>query len=175
MLTIDVKHPDVEHFLKAKKVPNWVTNQIVDQCNWSGLFEKNELEIIKKQVMENTQVRFANISIKASDEFMQAVDEQCQFHKGEFLIYKKKKGNNLLNAHQDFENIHYSINIPSKNIQDYPTNNQKEISMIRMCSRKEDIKKALEFGEKLKKYTKINVSFNVFNATNNSTKELINT
>ena len=119
MLTIDVKHPDVEHFLKVKKVPNWVTNQIVDQCNWSGLFEKNELETIKKQVMENTQVRFANISIKASDEFMQAVDEQCQFHKGEFLIYKKKKGNILLNAHQDFENTHYSINIPSKKIQDY--------------------------------------------------------
>ena len=41
--------------------------------------------------MENTQVRFANISIKASDEFMAAVDEQCQFHQGEFLLYKKKK------------------------------------------------------------------------------------
>ena len=74
MLTIDVKHPDIEHFLKVKKVPNWVTNQIVDQCNWSGHFDNQELETIKKQVMENTQVRFANISVKASDEFMQAVD-----------------------------------------------------------------------------------------------------
>jgi len=119
MLTIDVKHPDIEHFLKVKKVPNWVTNQIVDQCNWSGLFDKNELETIKKQVMENTQVRFANISIKASDEFMQAVDEQCQFHQREFLIYKKKKNNNLYNAPQDFEDTHYSINIPSKDIQNY--------------------------------------------------------
>jgi len=70
-----------------------VTNQIVDQCNWSGLFEKNELDTIKKQVMENTQVRFANISIKASDEFMNAVDEQRQFYEGEFLIYKKRKSN----------------------------------------------------------------------------------
>jgi len=119
MLTIDVKHPDVEHFLKVKKVPNWVTNQIVDQCNWSGMFEKNELETIKKQVMENTQVRFANISIKASDEFMQAVDEQKEFHQGEFLIYKKKKNSNLDHAKQDFDKIHYSINIPSKNIEDY--------------------------------------------------------
>ena len=89
MLTIDVKHPDIEHFLKVKKVPNWVTNQIVDQCNWSGHFDTNELETIKKQVMENTQVRFANISVKASDEFMNAVEEQSQFIKGEFLIYKK--------------------------------------------------------------------------------------
>ena len=90
MLTIDVKHPDIEHFLKVKKVPNWVTNQIVDQCSWSGHFDSQELETIKKQVMENTQVRFANISVKASDEFMKAVEEQKQFSAGEFLIYKKK-------------------------------------------------------------------------------------
>ena len=119
MLTIDVKHPDIEHFLKVKKVPNWVTNQIVDQCNWSGHFDNQELETIKKQVMENTQVRFANISVKASDEFMHAVDEQKQFHQGEFLIYRKKKNSTLKNAPQDIENIHYSINIPSKNINDY--------------------------------------------------------
>ena len=119
MLTIDVKHPDIEHFLKVKKVPNWVTNQIVDQCNWSGHFDNQELKTIKKQVMENTQVRFANISVKASDEFMQAVDEQKQFHQGEFLIYKKKKNSTLKNAPQDIDNIHYSINIPSKDINNY--------------------------------------------------------
>ncbi len=119
MLTIDVKHPDIEHFLKVKKVPNWVTNQIVDQCNWSGRFNNQELETIKKQVMENTQVRFANISVKASDEFMQAVDEQREYHQGEFLIYKKKKNNILKNAPQGVDNVHYSINIPSKNISNY--------------------------------------------------------
>ena len=119
MLTIDVKHPDIEHFLKVKKVPNWVTNQIVDQCNWSGFFDKQELETIKKQVMENTQVRFANISIKASDEFMQAVDEQRQYHQGEYLVYRKKNKVTLKNAPQGIENIHYSINIPSKDINDY--------------------------------------------------------
>ena len=89
MLTIDVKHPDIEHFLKVKKVPNWVTNQIVEQCGWSGLFSETELDTIKKQVMENTQVRFANISVKASDEFMQAVDEENQFSPNTYLIYKK--------------------------------------------------------------------------------------
>ncbi len=119
MLTIDVKHPDIEHFLKVKKVPNWVTNQIVDQCNWSGHFDKHELETIKKQVMENTQVRFANISVKASDEFMQAVDEQREYLQGEYLVYQKKKNNILNNAPQDIDNIHYSINIPSKDISNY--------------------------------------------------------
>ena len=75
-MTIDVKHPDIKYFLKVKKTPNWVTNQIVEQCSWSGLFNDKELDTIKKQVMENTQVRFANISVKASDEFMQAVSEE---------------------------------------------------------------------------------------------------
>ena len=119
MLTIDVKHPDVEHFLNVKKVPNWVTNQIVDQCSWSGRFDGKELETIKKQVMENTQVRFANISVKASDEFMQAVDEQRKYTNGEYLVYYKKKNNILNNAPQDLANVHYSINIPSKEISDY--------------------------------------------------------
>ena len=31
----------------------------------------------------------------------------------------KKKNNNLDHAKQDFDKIHYSINIPSKNIEDY--------------------------------------------------------
>ena len=119
MLTIDVKHPDIEHFLKVKKVPNWVTNQIVDQCNWSGHFNSNELETIKKQVMENTQVRFANISVKASDEFMQSIEEEKEFSNGEFLIYKKNIKGTLKNAEQNSESRHYSINIPSKNISDY--------------------------------------------------------
>ena len=93
MLTLDVKHPDVEYFINVKKTPNWVTNQIVEQCNWSGMFNEKELQTIKKQVMENTQVRFANISIKASDEFMSAVDEQRKFGEAEFMVYKKNNKN----------------------------------------------------------------------------------
>ena len=119
MLTIDVKHPDVKHFIKVKKIPNWVTKQIVEQCGWSGMFSKNELETIKKQVMENTQVRFANISIKVSDEFMAAVDEERKYGQKEYLIYKKTNKKIVKSAKQDEESIHYSTGIPSKNIEDY--------------------------------------------------------
>ena len=119
MLTIDVKHPDIKYFLKVKKAPNWVTNQIVEQCSWSGLFSDDELETIKKQVMENTQVRFANISIKASDEFMNAVSEENSFPKNTFLIYKKKNKNITMEAQQDEESVHYSVGIPSKNLEEY--------------------------------------------------------
>tara|TARA_B100002051_G_scaffold136099_1_gene129250 strand:+ start:391 stop:2910 length:2520 start_codon:yes stop_codon:yes gene_type:complete len=119
MLTIDVKHPDIKYFLKVKKVPNWVTNQIVEQCGWSGLFSDSELDTIKKQVMENTQVRFANISVKASDEFMQAVEEENKFSPNTFLVYKKNNKSTVMEAKQDEEKIHYSSGIPAKNLDDY--------------------------------------------------------
>lgn len=119
MLTLDVKHPDVEYFINVKKTPNWVTNQIVEQCNWSGMFNEDELQTIKKQVMENTQVRFANISIKASDEFMSSVDEQRKFGENEFMVYKKNNKEMVMSAPQDEEKIHYSSGIPSKDISEY--------------------------------------------------------
>ena len=83
------------------------------------MFSEPELDTIKKQVMENTQVRFANISIKASDEFMHAVDEQRKYGEGEFIIYKKMDKNLVMSAPQDEESTHYSIGIPSKNPDDY--------------------------------------------------------
>ena len=119
MLTIDVKHPDIKYFLNVKKVPNWVTNQIVEQCSWSGLFDEQKLDTIKKQVMENTQVRFANISVKASDEFMQAVNEENQFSNNEYLVYKNLNKDIIMDASQDEDTIHYSTCIPSKKLKDY--------------------------------------------------------
>ncbi len=118
MLTIDVKHPDVKHFIKVKKTPNWVTNQIVEQCKWSGLFDEAKLEAIKKQVMENTQVRFANISVKANDEFMSAVDEQRNYSTNTYIIYKKNN-KNIINHARQSEDLHYSPGIPSKDITEY--------------------------------------------------------
>jgi len=119
MLTIDVKHPDVQHFIKVKKMPNWVTNQIVEQCGWSGMFDEKELDAIKKQVMENTQVRFANISVKASNEFMHAIDEQREFGEKTLLAYKKNNKDRVMSAPQDEEKIHYSSGIPSKDPANY--------------------------------------------------------
>lgn len=55
----------------------------------------------------------------------------------------------------------------------YPTaEDQNEIGLIRLCSRKEDIDKALIFGEKLKAYTNLKISFNIFNTSNYTSHEL---
>lgn len=118
MLTLDVKHPDVLDFINVKKQPNWITKQIVDQCRWSGKFTPEQLEEVKKQVRENTQIRFANISLKVSDEFMNAIEENKKYNPGSLLVYKKKNKKILNSAHQD-ENVHYAYKIPSKNLKEY--------------------------------------------------------
>ena len=146
MLTIDVKHPDVRHFIKVKKMPNWVTNQIVEQCGWSGLFDEKDLETIKKQVMETTQVRFANISVKASNEFMHAVNEQREFGGSTLLAYQKNNKEHVMSAPQDEEEVHYSSGIPSKNPKDY------------------DLLKTFKSFNQLKKWVKENYKYDMSKA-----------
>ena len=113
MITLDVKHPDAQHFINVKKVPNWVTKQIIEQCKWSNKFDEKQLKHIEQQVMENTQVRFANISLKVSDEFMQAVKEQNEHGADKILVYKK------FSSTENPEDGHFSYGIPSKPIEDY--------------------------------------------------------
>ena len=60
----------------------------------------------------------------------------------------------------------------SKNLNDYPTNQQKEIRMIRMTARKDMIDGAYEFATNLKKHTGLEIAFNVFNTTNYTDDEL---
>ena len=91
------------------------------------------------------------------------------FYNLNFEKVKKITSGKKLNNVSIMIDYHYC----SKVLLDYPKNDQKEISMIRMCSRKEDIPKALEFAERLKKYTKLNVSFNIFNSTNYNKNELL--
>jgi len=118
MLTIDVKHPDILHFIDVKRVSNWVTKQIVEQCKWSNKFNEKQLREIERQVKENTQVRFANISMKVSDEFMQAVHEETTYGKDKILVYKKKNKEMIMSAPQT-EELHYSYGIPAKDITNY--------------------------------------------------------
>lgn len=118
MLTLDVKHPDIFHFINVKRIPNWVTKQIVEQAKWSNVFNEKQLLEMERHVKENTQVRFANISMKVSDEFMQAVHEETTHGKNKIMIYKKKNKEVVLSAPQG-DDVHYSYCIPAKDITQY--------------------------------------------------------
>ncbi|MFT4303935.1 MAG: adenosylcobalamin-dependent ribonucleoside-diphosphate reductase [Candidatus Woesearchaeota archaeon] len=119
MLTLDVKHPDVESFVQVKKVSNWVTSQIVEQCKWSNKFDEADLNEIERQVRENTQVRFANISLKVTDEFMTAVEEQNKYGKDTVLVYEMDKSVDNSPKMQDIPNVNYSFGMPSKPVEKY--------------------------------------------------------
>ena len=118
MLTIDVKHPDILDFINVKKKPNWVTGQIMEQARWSQQYNDSQLAEMEKLVTENTQVRFANTSIKVSDEFMQAVEEQNSYGSRKLLLYRREKQPILKHAPQTKKH-HYSEGIPARDIEKY--------------------------------------------------------
>ena len=60
----------------------------------------------------------------------------------------------------------------SKNLNDYPTNAQNEIKMIRMTCRKDMVEEGYKFAIKLKKHTGLDIAFNLFNTTNYTYDEL---
>ena len=60
----------------------------------------------------------------------------------------------------------------SKDLNDYPTDNQNEIKMIRMTCRKDMVKEGFDFAVKLKKHTGLDIAFNLCNTTNYTDDEL---
>ena len=63
----------------------------------------------------------------------------------------------------------------SKDLNDYPTNEQNEIKMIRMTCRKDMIDGGVEFAQSLKEYSGLDIAFNMFNTTNYTDDELDST
>jgi 4-hydroxy 2-oxovalerate aldolase len=119
-----------------------------------------------KNICKIPEVKFIELGY-----WKQVTKSKNKFYNLNEEVVKKITGGKKLKNVSIMIDYHYC----SKQLSDYPRFNQKEIGMIRLCSRKEDIPKALRFAEILKEYTKINVSFNIFNSTNYSKVELINT
>ena len=118
MVTLDVKHPDILDFINVKRKPDWIARKIIEQLRFSGKFSEEELKEIEKAIVENAQIRFANISVKASDEFMNAVREQNTYGTDKILVYRKKYKGVYRSFYQDRDG-HYSYGIPSKDMRYY--------------------------------------------------------
>ncbi len=118
MITIDVKHPDVIKFIRVKRDPDWWTNMIMNEIRMSGKFTEDELKEIERAVINNVQIRFANISVKFTDEFFMALEEQDKYGSDKVLLYRKKVKGKVMDVYQD-RDWHYSYGIPSKDPNDY--------------------------------------------------------
>ncbi len=77
MITIDVTHPDIELFIYAKSKPDFFTMEVLKQNSWK--YTPEQLKLIE-EILVNQQVKFANISVKIRDDFMEAVanDEEWE-------------------------------------------------------------------------------------------------
>ena len=132
----------------------------VREFNWPFKFAREHY----KSLCKIPEIKFIELGY-----WKQTSKSKNPFYNLDFKKVKKiTKGKKLKNV-----SIMIDYHYCSKKLSDYPKNNQKEIAMIRICSRKEDIPAALLFAEKLKKYSKLNVSFNIFNSTNYTSRELL--
>ena len=68
LISIDCSHPDVFDFIDKKAVPDFNTQELIRDFEYAG-FPKDLIKDISK-VLVRQQVRFANISVKLSDEFI---------------------------------------------------------------------------------------------------------
>ena len=99
----------------------------------------------------------------------QTVKSNGPFYDLDIDFVKTATGNAEKNNVSVMIDYHYC----SKVFTDYPKkNSQKEIGLIRLCSRKEDVKDAANFLQHLKSYTGLKVSLNIFNVTNYTQQEL---
>ena len=135
------------------------------------------MQIIDVTLRDGGHVRDFNWPIKFAQDFYTSISKIKEIKYIELGYWKQtaKSKNTFYNLNfekvkkitngKKLKNVSIMIDYHycSINLQDYPKNDQSEISMIRVCSRKEDIPKALRFAEKLKKYSKLKVSFNIFN------------
>ncbi len=63
----------------------------------------------------------------------------------------------------------------SKDLNEYPTDNQNEIGLIRMTCRKDMIDGGVQFAQSLKEHTGLDIAFNMFNTTNYTDEDLDST
>tara|TARA_R110000824_G_scaffold3379_2_gene15978 strand:- start:1273 stop:2223 length:951 start_codon:yes stop_codon:yes gene_type:complete len=98
----------------------------------------------------------------------QSSKSQNRFFNLDFNTVKQITGGQGKNNSCVMIDYHYC----SKDLNDYPTDNQNEIQMIRMTARKDMIDDAFEFGVRLKQHTGLAIAFNIFNTTNYTDDEL---
>ncbi len=89
LLAMGVTHPDILKFVTSKSILSQANKKLIQQASAYG-WSQEQLEVAEK-VLVMSQVRFANISVKIVDEFMEAVkeDEMWEFKWKDEVISKQ--------------------------------------------------------------------------------------
>ena len=118
-----------------------------------------------------TLSKFKEIQLIELGYWKQSAKSSKPFYNLDFELVKEITGGSSRRNVSVMIDYHYCSHL----LEDYPRNDQLEISMIRLCIRKEDLEKGLEFGKRLKEYTGLDISINIFNTSNYTHQELIKT
>ena len=130
----------------------------VNDFNWDFDFAKKYYDLMSKFKIHYVELGYWKQTEKSQNPF---------YNLGFNEVEKITKNAEIDNACVIID-YHYC----NKDLACYPVKNQTPISMIRITSRKEDMQKAIEFGNLLRNRTNLDISLQVINATNYSTKEL---
>lgn len=143
MITIDVKHPDVIKFIRSKRDPDWWAQMFLNELSWRlpDLDEDTRKEI-ERVIINNLQIRFANISVKFTDEFFMALEEQDNYGPEKIVVYERPAPPPEPQQDKDY---HFSQGIPSKDPKDFKLigvfNNLHELEeKLGISIREEDLK-----------------------------------
>jgi len=71
LIAMDISHPDVLKFVSAKSIISPNNKKFLQQASYFG-WTPEQLEAAEK-ILTMSQIRFANLSVKLTDEFMKAV------------------------------------------------------------------------------------------------------
>jgi 4-hydroxy 2-oxovalerate aldolase len=126
--------------------------------NWSMSFAQEYYGLMCKLNIDYIELGYWKQSSKSKNRF---------YNLNQDIVDKvtNKQGKNNVAIMVDY---HYC----SKDLNDYPTDSQHEIKLIRLTARRDLIDDALEFAKKLRKHTNLEVSFNIFNITSYTDLEL---
>lgn len=130
----------------------------VNNFNWDFNFAKKYYELMSKFKIHYIELGYWKQTAKSKNPFY-----NLGFKEVEKITNKTDADNACI-----IIDYHYC----NKDLTCYPIKKQTPISMIRITSRKEDINKAIDFGNSLRDKTKLDISFQVINVTNYSNKEL---
>lgn len=105
MLTIGIDHPDVIHFIDIKSKPNERTKEMLGYMRaiFGDYFTSDQYQKIE-EFLGSQQVRYANISVRVTDEFMKAVIEDTDF-KLRFESVKTGRIETKVNARQLWDKL----------------------------------------------------------------------
>lgn len=100
LVSIEDTHPDIEEFIDIKSVPTDRTKQLFEQAKKLVALDDSEAEVLLRWLV-NRQIEFANLSVKLTDDFLEAVESdsswELSFSNGIVKVSKQVSARKLWN------------------------------------------------------------------------------